>query len=202
MKLSEQKRLALIDAAIEEFTQFGFHAANMDRVCERAGTSKRTLYRHFVSKERLFVEVIDALVAQPHDSGFVYQPQHPIGEQLHHYLSMKIEVLYQQIGLNVIRMIIGEFIRDPSLTQQYLSLMGAKDPALSAWLDAAIQDQKLIDKDATQMARTLMNLFHGQFLWPQLLAAVELPDAKQQQQIIDEVVRVFVMSYAAPQCVY
>ncbi|MCX9564505.1 TetR/AcrR family transcriptional regulator, partial [Vibrio cholerae] len=34
--------------------------------------------------------------------------------------------------------------------------------------------------------------------WPQLLAAVELPDAKQQQQIIDEIVRVFVMSYAAP----
>lgn len=35
MKLSEQKRLALIEAAKEEFTQFGFHAANMDRVCER-----------------------------------------------------------------------------------------------------------------------------------------------------------------------
>ncbi|RND27351.1 TetR/AcrR family transcriptional regulator, partial [Vibrio cholerae] len=53
MKLSEQKRLALIEAAKEEFTQFGFHAANMDRVCERAGTSKRTLYRHFTSKELL-----------------------------------------------------------------------------------------------------------------------------------------------------
>lgn len=40
-----------------------------------------------------------------------------------------------------------------------------------------------------------MNLFHGQFLWPQLLAAVELPDAKQQQIMMDEIIRVFVLSY-------
>ncbi|ENM5730466.1 TetR/AcrR family transcriptional regulator [Vibrio mimicus] len=196
MKLSEQKRLALIEAAKEEFIQFGFHAANMDRVCERAGTSKRTLYRHFVSKELLFIEVINALVAQPHDFVFEYQCHRTVTEQLLDYLTAKTAVLYQQIGLDVVRMIVGEFIRDPSLTQQYLSLMGAKDPALSAWLEAAIKDEQLIDMGIVQMAATLMNLFHGQFLWPQLFAAIELPDTKQQQQMMEEIARVFVMSYA------
>lgn len=196
MKLSEQKRLDLIEAAKEEFTQFGFHAANMDRVCERAGTSKRTLYRHFVSKELLFIEVINELVAQPNDFVFEYQSHRSVMDQLLDYLAAKTEILYQQIGLDVVRMIVGEFIRDPSLTQQYLSLMGAKDPSLTAWLDAAIKDEQLLDMEVTQMAATLMNLFHGQFLWPQLFAAIERPDAQQQQRRMEEIVRVFVMSYA------
>lgn len=190
MKLSEQKRLDLIEAAKEEFTQFGFHAANMDRVCERAGTSKRTLYRHFVSKELLFIEVINELVAQPHDFVFEYQSHRSVMDQLLDYLAAKTEILYQQIGLDVVRMIVGEFIRDPSLTQQYLSLMGAKDPSLTAWLDAAIKDEQLLDMEVTQMAATLMNLFHGQFLWPQLFAAIERPDAQQQQRRMEEIVRV------------
>ncbi|EJK2991886.1 TPA: bile response transcriptional repressor BreR [Vibrio cholerae] len=195
MKLSEQKRLALIEAAKEEFTQFGFHAANMDRVCERAGTSKRTLYRHFTSKELLFIEVINLLVAQPHKVGFEYQSTRSLADQLHDYFVAKIDILYRTIGLDVLRMIVGEFVRDPALTQQYLALMGTQDTALTAWLQAAIKDGKLIEKELAPMATTLMNLFHGQFLWPQLLAAVELPDAKQQQIMMDEIIRVFVLSY-------
>lgn len=67
-------------------------------------------------------------------------------------------------------MIVGEFVRDPALTQQYLALMGTQDTALTAWLQAAIKDGKLIEKDVAPMATTLMNLFHGQFYgrscWP------------------------------------
>ncbi|EEY98326.1 transcriptional regulator TetR family [Vibrio sp. RC586] len=196
MKLSEQKNLALIEAAKEEFTQFGFHAANMDRVCERAGTSKRTLYRHFGSKELLFIEVINVLVAQPHNFDFEYESHRSISEQLLGYLAAKVEVLYQQIGLDVVRMIVGEFIRDPSLTQQYLSLMGAKDKALSTWLAAASKDKQLMAADVNLMATTLMNLFHGQFLWPQLFAAIERPSFQQQQRMMKEIVRIFVASYA------
>lgn len=62
MKVTEQKRLALIEAAKDEFIEFGFNAANMDRVCEKASTSKRTLYRHFESKELLFTAAINAMV--------------------------------------------------------------------------------------------------------------------------------------------
>ncbi|MDG4870194.1 helix-turn-helix domain containing protein, partial [Guyparkeria sp. 1SP6A2] len=64
MKVTEQKRLALIEAAKEEFTAYGFNAANMDRVCEKAATSKRTLYRHFESKELLFTAAINSMVEQ------------------------------------------------------------------------------------------------------------------------------------------
>ncbi len=73
--------------------------------------------------------------------------------------------------------------------------MGTQDTALTAWLQAAIKDGKLIEKEVAPMATTLMNLFYGQFLWPQLLAAVELPDVKQQQIMMDEIIRVFVLSY-------
>lgn len=196
MKLSQQKRLDLIKAAKEEFTEFGFHAANMDRVCERAGTSKRTLYRHFVSKELLFLEVIKASVLQLDHFVFEYQTHRPITEQLQDYLVARTEVLYQKIGIDVIGMIIREFIRDPSLTQQYITLIGDQDDELRVWLNSAIQDGQLIDKDVSIMTKLLVNLFHGQFLWPQLLAAVAFPDTEQRKRMIDEIIRVFVTSYA------
>ncbi|MEF1206011.1 TetR/AcrR family transcriptional regulator, partial [Photobacterium damselae] len=58
MTRSEQKHLAIIDAAKEEFIQHGFLAANMDRISAAAEVSKRTLYRHFESKEVLFESVL------------------------------------------------------------------------------------------------------------------------------------------------
>ncbi|MEF1339144.1 helix-turn-helix domain-containing protein, partial [Vibrio rotiferianus] len=83
MKLSEKKRIALIEAAQQEFIEHGFSGANMDRVCERAGTSKRTLYRHFESKDVLFIESIQAVMEiQRARLQFQYSPEESIEAQL------------------------------------------------------------------------------------------------------------------------
>ncbi|GAK87792.1 transcriptional regulator TetR family [Vibrio ponticus] len=58
MTRSEQKRLAIIEAAKQEFIENGFLAANMNNICTAAEVSKRTLYRHFESKELLFEAVL------------------------------------------------------------------------------------------------------------------------------------------------
>jgi AcrR family transcriptional regulator len=44
---------ALLDAARAVFAESGFHAATMDTIAERAGSTKPTLYAHFGSKEDL-----------------------------------------------------------------------------------------------------------------------------------------------------
>ena len=45
--------------AKEVFLEMGFERASMDVIAARAQTSKRTLYAHFESKEKLFLRVID-----------------------------------------------------------------------------------------------------------------------------------------------
>jgi AcrR family transcriptional regulator len=45
--------------AKDVFLEMGFERASMDLVASRAETSKRSLYAHFESKEKLFLAVID-----------------------------------------------------------------------------------------------------------------------------------------------
>jgi AcrR family transcriptional regulator len=46
-------------AAKDVFLEMGFERASMDVVAARAATSKRSLYAHFETKDRLFLAVVD-----------------------------------------------------------------------------------------------------------------------------------------------
>jgi len=48
----------ILEAALEVFSQKGFHPATTDEIAERAGVGKGTLYRHFETKEKLFAELV------------------------------------------------------------------------------------------------------------------------------------------------
>src|ERR1700704_7149057 len=50
-------RERLLRAAREVIEQGGYEAASVIAIAERAGVAAGTLYRHFASKEELFVEV-------------------------------------------------------------------------------------------------------------------------------------------------
>ena len=55
----DRLREHILWTAKDVFLEMGFERASMDVVASRAETSKRTLYAHFESKERLFLAVID-----------------------------------------------------------------------------------------------------------------------------------------------
>lgn len=52
----------LITAATQQFIRQGYGAVSVNDVSDAAGLAKGTVYRHFASKERLFVAVVDAAV--------------------------------------------------------------------------------------------------------------------------------------------
>jgi AcrR family transcriptional regulator len=49
----------ILFAAKDVFLELGFERASMDVIADRAKTSKRTLYAHFESKEKLYLAVIE-----------------------------------------------------------------------------------------------------------------------------------------------
>ncbi len=55
----DERRAQLLQAALEAFTQSGYHAASMDEIAERGGVSKPVLYQHFPSKLDLYLAVLD-----------------------------------------------------------------------------------------------------------------------------------------------
>jgi AcrR family transcriptional regulator len=53
-----QRREHLIDTAIALFAEHGYHATGIDTILEQAGVSKKTLYRHFRSKDELILAAL------------------------------------------------------------------------------------------------------------------------------------------------
>lgn len=53
-----EKRQQLMATAYRLFNRHGFHATGIDRIWAEAGSTKRTLYRHFPTKDALIEEVL------------------------------------------------------------------------------------------------------------------------------------------------
>ncbi len=59
----DERRQAVLAAALDEFFEWGFSAARMDDIARRAGVSKGALYLYFDSKKALFTALIDEFAA-------------------------------------------------------------------------------------------------------------------------------------------
>lgn len=55
-----EKRQQLVATAYRLFNRHGFHATGIDRIWAEAGSTKRTLYRHFPTKDALIEEVLQS----------------------------------------------------------------------------------------------------------------------------------------------
>lgn len=55
---SEKKYKKLLDKAEELFWKYGYSSVSVDQIAKETGISKMTIYKHFHSKEDLFVEVL------------------------------------------------------------------------------------------------------------------------------------------------
>ena len=70
---SQATQTRLLDAAFEEFQQYGLAGARVDRIAEQAKANKRLIYVYFGDKEQLFDTVIvrrlEAMI-QAHDVPF------------------------------------------------------------------------------------------------------------------------------------
>jgi TetR/AcrR family fatty acid metabolism transcriptional regulator len=67
-KASSARRNDVIDAAGRVFARLGFTAATMDEIARDADISKGGLYRHFPSKDELFLVVAIQVAEELHDA--------------------------------------------------------------------------------------------------------------------------------------
>ena len=61
LNLPEEKRQAVINAAIDEFAEYGFKAASINRIVANSGISKGSFYQYFDDKMDVFRHLLDVL---------------------------------------------------------------------------------------------------------------------------------------------
>ena len=55
---AEERRSAILDAALTAFSRKGYHATSLDDIAGEAGVSKALIYEHFASKQELHADLI------------------------------------------------------------------------------------------------------------------------------------------------
>jgi AcrR family transcriptional regulator len=124
--------------AKDVFLEMGYERASMDVVAARAHTSKRSVYAHFKSKERLFLAVIELVrglfltrLRMPGD--YSDQP----ADALVMFCGRYLETLLYLRSIQMIRVSMAEAERFPKQAAQYFDvLLTQVHTRLSAYLKA------------------------------------------------------------------
>ncbi|MCK4856712.1 MAG: TetR/AcrR family transcriptional regulator [candidate division Zixibacteria bacterium] len=56
---ANERKEMILDAALEIFSRHGYERSDVDAIARQAGIGKGTIYRHFPSKQKLFLALVD-----------------------------------------------------------------------------------------------------------------------------------------------
>lgn len=196
LTLSERKRLAIVNAAQDEFNEKGYAGVSMDAIAKRAEVSKRTVYNHFPSKETLFKAIVKQLCdCFSEATSVIYRCDIPLENQLMEIATKELELLQSDKFRNLNRIILGEFIRSPELAAQTLEQFDHQENSFTVWIKAAIEDDRIQQVDPDYAGHQFMGLIKATAFWPQLLMNQAFPSSEQQKQIAEDTVIMFLARY-------
>ena len=195
LTLSQQKYLDIINAAKKEFVEYGFLLANMERIASSAAVSKRTLYRHFESKEVLFESVLIIITDSVNTSlSYKFDESKSTELQLNEIAYTQIEVLYVTYGMPLSRTIVMELIRQPEMANNFIKNF-YNNRAITQWFNEAIEAGRLKPGDTKLMTDVYISLFQGLLFWPQAMSSNAKPTDDVIKSKVDTVTSVFIQSY-------
>ena len=123
-KRGDKLREHILSVAKDIFLELGFERASMDVIAARATTSKRTIYAHFESKEKLFLAVIELVrglflsrLGVPGD----YSPKPQ--EALVTFCGRYMEILLYESNVQMMRVSMAESERFPEQATLYFDVM-------------------------------------------------------------------------------
>jgi AcrR family transcriptional regulator len=157
-KSSKEK---ILEAALEVFSEKGFHLATVDEIADRAGVGKGTLYRYFANKETLFNELVRLRLEELEASAMaVLDGQDDVLTMISKYLRTYFEFfdhnqrLYRLIVQE--RLDVGEQVQD-----LYLKKVMRRIPLLKRKIYGASQQGVLKDVDFQTVFYGVMGFVHG-----------------------------------------
>ncbi|WP_109513124.1 TetR/AcrR family transcriptional regulator [Pseudomonas ovata] len=196
LRLTDQKREAIVLAAIAEFRDRGFEVTSMDRIAARAQVSKRTVYNHFPSKEELFAEILQRLwiCAAPRPDA-AYSAERGLREQLRDLLQVKMDTLNDSNFLDLARVVLGATMHSPDRAQDWMNRLNEREETFTVWIRAAQQDGRLKTVDPDFAATQIHALLKAFAFWPQLTLNAPLLDEQKRHDVVESALDLFLGWY-------
>ena len=195
-RLTDRKRAAILEAAIDEFRSAGYEMTSMDRIAARAEVSKRTVYNHFPSKEVLFIEIMHQLwEASREGEELAYRADRPLRDQLLELVMLKLRLIHSEAFVSLARVAIAAAIHSPERAQAMVERMNEREEGLTTWLRAAAKDGRLKIDDPQFASHQLQGLVKTFAFWPQITLGQPALRAKERKRVAESAVDMFLAYY-------
>lgn len=193
-----QKRERILQAAKELFLELGYDGCSMNKVAEKAGVTKLTVYNHFQDKSGLFVNAIEHAcnqhimperLALDQNSNFIKNLAYICEQCLHIcYLpeALKLEYLMLHLSAN----------QNPMVEKFFNASHAKLNQVMADFLNRAAILGFIQQDDPQQQTELIMSLLCGQHFHQVLLGMRAIPDAPTRQHIVSNAIDVFMRKYA------
>ncbi|RJF91298.1 TetR/AcrR family transcriptional regulator [Sphingomonas cavernae] len=157
----EQKREAVLRAAVRLFNTHGFHAASLDDVAASLGVSKPTIYHYLGNKDQVLFECVTRGIEQLRDAASAAR-EHPGSglDRLRSFLRHYAEITMGDFGRCVIRT--SDEVLSAESADRFRELKREIDGAMRALIAEGIADGSIAPVNVKLAAFTLA----GALNWP------------------------------------
>lgn len=157
--LPSEKRETIVNAAVDEFVQYGLENASTNRIVENSGISKGSFYQYFEDKQDVFMYLLSVLEQEKMQ---YFKGKHPPSQHMDTFeyfrwmmkAGMEFNSAYPRMTQAVSRVLLGEglyygkdFASYRQKTTQALSMMiqqaierGEVDPSVDVELAVMVMD--------------------------------------------------------------
>jgi TetR/AcrR family transcriptional regulator, mexJK operon transcriptional repressor len=160
---SEKRRRDILLAGKKVFSENGYQLASIDRIAEAAGTTKRTVYDHFGSKDGLLAEVV-ALPSRELTNSLPAPdalPKKP-WEGLRTFVARVRKVVSRPQAVRFYRLMIAEAERRPELGRAlYETAFRGPERTLAAYLESCIAQGRLKSHGVAVSAWIILDVAAG-----------------------------------------
>jgi len=196
MSKKTDKKIDIIRAAIDEFTELGLSGARVDSIAKRANVSSRTLYKHYPTKDLLFADIVDLGTKKLLDvPDAEYDPDAPLFDKLTSVLDQHIEAVTNPGVMSFMRILHREFLRDRTLASQILPKANMQSKHVLNLVKEAIRTGDLVETDAEKATNQLLAMAYTALFWPVLLLGYPDPRYASRKEAIDDCVKTFLARY-------
>jgi TetR/AcrR family transcriptional regulator, mexJK operon transcriptional repressor len=198
---SQQKRKVILEAATEVFLRDGYRGISMDEIANQSAVSKQTIYKHFSSKEALFVEVVMAMTQSAGDRVLQDMPEvtddADVASYLENYAYRQLTIVLTPRVMQLRRLVIGDVSRFPDLAK----VLYERGP-YRALQELANKFEKLAGLKLLKLGDPMMAASHFNWLvmsqpinQTMLLGDSAIPRPAELRRYAKEGVRVFLAAY-------
>lgn len=198
MKLTDKKRLQILDAAETLFYSQGVEQTSMDQLALEAKVSKRTVYNHFATKELLFQAILVRMFERLSQTQIVtFDATCPLEDQLQKIAEDEVTMLGSEAFLRIAKVAILQVMQQPELAKSISEYAPGCQRYLEQFLSDACTAKELDIPDITFATKQFIYQFKAFVFYPALFGMITTT-AEERQKLVKETVAMFMARYRHP----